>query len=361
METHYLPRHKERKILNAAEFLYHIGYSLKKRYALRHRRRLPHTVVSLGNITVGGTGKTPAVIALAEEAKRRGYLPLVLTRGYRGRAHGPCFVAERKEGGAEVRKLLRDAPAPPFCCTAREAGDEPALMAGRLPGVPIIKCADRYAGGMFALSSLAPDLHLPLLFLLDDGFQHWRLEREVDVVLVDGLDPYGNGRMLPAGSLRGPLNELRRAQLLVITKARNEEVRKELERINPEAPVYFSGYRVKGVRNGKGEAVPGGMLLGKRMYAFCGIARPESFIRTVESLGAQVCGVHSYRDHHRYTESDGAQLQRLGKEAGCDFLVTTEKDWVKLAEAPLPENLLCIEIEWAVDKEFYNDLFRRVS
>lgn len=318
-------------------------------------------MVSIGNITLGGTGKTPAAIALAEEAQRRGFLPLVLTRGYRGRAHGPCFVAERKEGGVEVRKLLKDSASPPFCCTAREAGDEPVLMAGRLPGIPIIKCADRYAGGIFALASLSPDLRLPLLFLLDDGFQHWRVEREVDVVLVDGLNPYGNGRMLPVGPLRGPLDELRRAHLLVVTKTRNEEVREELERINPGAPVFFSRYRVRGVRNARGEAVPGEMLLGKRVYAFCGIARPASFVATVESLGAQVCGVRTYRDHHHYTEADGAHLQRLGREAECDFLITTEKDWVKLGDIPLPENLLCLEIEWTVDGEFYNDLFRRVS
>ncbi len=310
---------------------------------------------------MGGTGKTPAVIAVAEEARRRGFLPLVLTRGYRGRAHGPCFVAEREKGGMEVRKLLQELPSPPFCCTAGEAGDEPALMAGRLPGVPIIKCADRYAGGMFALASLGPGVRLPLLFILDDGFQHWRLEREADVVLVDGMNPYGNRRMLPSGPLRGPLDELRRAHLLVITKTHNEEVRQDLERINPDAPVYFSRYRVRGVRNARGEAISIEMLTGKRVYAFCGIARPESFIRTVESLGAQVCGVRTYRDHHRYTESDCLHLRRQGREAECDFLITTEKDRVKLGGIPLPENLLCLEIEWAVDEEFYNDLFRRVS
>ena len=166
------------------EFLYYTGYKLKKSRDLKSRKRLPAKVISVGNITVGGTGKTPAVIAIARKAKEYGYLPCILTRGYRGSAKGPCFVS-RGEG-----PLLG----------VDEAGDEPVLMAERLTGVPIVKGSDRYEAGMFALDCLdSPSL----LFILDDGFQHRALHRDVDVLLIDGMNPVpsqgSDFHQIPAG------------------------------------------------------------------------------------------------------------------------------------------------------------------
>ncbi len=136
------------------EFLYYIGYSLDKCYKLKRQKHLPHKVISIGNITIGGTGKTPAAIAIAEEAKRRGFSPIILTRGYKGRAKGPCFVLARKFGSSEA-KDFHASDLSHSCSSALEAGDEPVLMAERLKDVPIVKCSDRYEGGMFALQHLS--------------------------------------------------------------------------------------------------------------------------------------------------------------------------------------------------------------
>jgi tetraacyldisaccharide 4'-kinase len=189
------------------EFLYSVGLSAKKAYSLSRRRRLPCRVISIGNITVGGTGKTPAAIALAGEAKKRGGSPVILTRGYKGSAKGPCFVT-KGEG-----PLLN----------ADEAGDEPVLMAERLKGVPIIKGSDRYEAGMFALQSLDPQLSTlgSRLFILDDGFQHWKLSRDKDILLIDSGNPFGNRALLPLGKLREPLSAIERADIVVLTKCQS--------------------------------------------------------------------------------------------------------------------------------------------
>ena len=172
------------------EFLYYVGLSLKRAFVLRHRKKLPYRVISIGNITVGGTGKTPAAIALAQEAKKRGFSPVILTRGYKGSAKGPCFVT-RGEG-----PLLN----------VREAGDEPVLMAEKLSGVPVVKTGNRYEAGMFALQNMDSQLSGPdsqPLFILDDGFQHWKLYRDKDVLLIDSGDPFGNRSIIASREIKG--------------------------------------------------------------------------------------------------------------------------------------------------------------
>src|SRR5271157_4150100 len=174
-------------MMTPLEFLYYTGYALKKQRSLRLQRRLPYPVISIGNITVGGTGKTPATIAVAEESKRRGFSPVILTRGYKGRVKGPCVVSPKN---LPVRNYLGDPGK--VIQTVKDAGDEPVLMAGRLKGVPVIKSAGRYEGGIFALQSFSFAASAPFIFILDDGFQHWRLHRDIDIVLIDGLNPFGN-------------------------------------------------------------------------------------------------------------------------------------------------------------------------
>ncbi|MDI6729137.1 MAG: tetraacyldisaccharide 4'-kinase [Thermodesulfovibrionales bacterium] len=325
------------------EFLYYIGYSLDKRYKLKRQKHLPHKVISVGNITVGGTGKTPSAIAIAEEAKKRGFSPIILTRGYKGRAKGPCFVTPS----------LHHSIAPSLLY-----GDEPVLMAERLKDVPIVKCSDRYEGGMFALQHLST--HSPILFILDDGFQHWKLHRDIDVVLIDGLNPFGNRRMLPIGPMREPLNELKRADIFVVTKTKNKALSDELRDINPEAPVYFSEHRIHKVRDMDGNEYPIEMLKDKKVYAFCGIANPDSFRHTVLSIAGEARGFRAYRDHYKYTKTDIDYLKKQYKDLTCDFLVTTEKDMVKLKELNLPEKILCIEIGFFIDKAFFDYIFNSV-
>ncbi len=350
------------------EFFYYLGYSFDKRRKLKGQKRLPHPVISIGNITVGGTGKTPATIAIAEDAKKRGFNPIILTRGYKGKAKGPCFVLARKFGSSEVRDF-HTSDLPHFCSSALEAGDEPVLMAERLPDVPIVKCADRYEGGMFAIEnfkSQISNLKSPVVFILDDGFQHWKLYRDMDVVLIDGLNPFGNRKLLPIGRLREPLKELKRADVFVITKTKNELLAGELKKISPSASVYFSEYKTVAVRNASGEEFPVEMLKDKKVFAFCGIAKPESFIQTVRSVCEDTAGSKIYRDHHRYSQGDILYLAEQSKALKCDFLITTEKDMVKIKEFQISnfkfqgDNILCLKIDFAADAAFFDEVFKNI-
>ncbi|MDI6800794.1 MAG: tetraacyldisaccharide 4'-kinase [Thermodesulfovibrionales bacterium] len=338
------------------EFIYYIGYSLDKRYKLKRQQRLPHTVISIGNVTIGGTGKTPATIDVAEEAKKRGFSPIILTRGYKGNAKGPCLVqrSEVRSQKSEGKSSKQD--------SSLLFGDEPVLMADRLKDVPIVKCADRYEGAMFFLQNYEPSaMNYEPIFILDDGFQHWRLYRDMDIVLIDGSNPFGNRRLLPVGPLREPLSELKRAGMFVITKTKNESLINELKGFNSAAPVYFSEYEIRRLKNASGKEFPVEVLKHKRVYAFCGLANPESFKQTALSVCGELSGFKAYRDHHSYTISDMRYLEEQSKKTECDFLLTTEKDMVKIKGMNIPENLLCVEIDFSIDRGFFDSVFKNIS
>ncbi|MEW6419692.1 MAG: tetraacyldisaccharide 4'-kinase [Nitrospirota bacterium] len=336
------------------EFLYYLGYSIKKRYALKNQRRLPHRVISIGNLTLGGTGKTPATIALAQEAKKRGLKPCILTRGYRGKAKGPCFVS-KGEG-----PLLDE----------YQAGDEALLMAEKLNDIPVIKGKDRYKAGMFALSSLPSDLR-PDLFILDDGFQHWWLFRDINILLIDSKSPFGNRRLLPLGSLREPIGALNRADIIVITKIPSHskgeskgEVNKsqmskvkslieEIKRYNSKASIFFAERRHTKFAAATGKIMLPDWAEKKKFFAFCGIGNPKSFKETVLSTGIELKEFKTFRDHYRYSLSDVQAIARNAKTVGADWIVTTEKDMIRLKEFRLPENLVSLAIDFIIDKVFY--------
>jgi tetraacyldisaccharide 4'-kinase len=338
--------------MDPLEFLYYFGFSAGKYYSLRHRKRLPCRVVSIGNITTGGTGKTPAVIALAEEAKKRGLHPVILTRGYRGKAKGPCLVT-RGEG-----PLL----------SVEDAGDEPLLMAERLDGVPIIKGADRYASGLYALKNIDRASKGELLFILDDGFQHWRLERDKDVVLIDADNPFGNGALLPFGRLREPLRSLGRADIIVLSKSGGTgELQKngpahalvtEIRRHNDDAPIFPAVHKPISCELSSGERKPLEWLFGKKVFGLAAIGNPLSFKNTVLSLGAQFLGCRMLRDHHRYRSSDIVKAVKDVKQSGAEWIVTTEKDIIKLRKLVLPANIIIIKVEFSVVENFYEEVFR---
>ncbi len=330
--------------MNVLERLYYLGLRVKRRYALSTRKRLPCRVISIGNLTVGGTGKTPATIAIAEEAKTRGFQPVILTRGYKGSAKGPCFVS-RGDG-----PLL----------TAHEAGDEPRLMAERLRGVPIVKCADRYAGGIYALQGLGMQRDVcPLLFILDDGFQHWRLARDRDIVLIDADSPFGNRRLLPSGRLREDPAALGRADVIAITRAEREDpgLLAEIRMHNRTAPVFFTTHRMTGLVTVAGESRASGWLAGQRVYCFCALADPRSFGKMVAASGAVVTGTRSYPDHHPYSRQDIDDVAAERISSGADWVVTTAKDAVKIRDLDLPGNFLIIEITFSADRPFFDSVF----
>ena len=330
------------------EFLYYLGYSYKKDRGLKRRKRLPRMVISVGNLTVGGTGKTPAVIALAQEAKERGRQPCILTRGYKGKAAGPCVVSS---GNGPLLGV-------------EEAGDEALLMAERLKNIPVIKGNNRYEAGMFALEASIPD---PSFFILDDGFQHWILDRDVDILLIDSTNPFGNRKLLPAGVLREPLAEMKRADIIVITKTpshiadsdeREDKLLREIKEYNRDAPLYVSSHLPVGLKTASGQDLPLEAIFGKRVFGFCGIGNPDSFKHTLAATGAQVRGFIAFGDHYQYRERDLRRIFAMAQKCAADWIVTTEKDIMRLKDFPLRDDLISLRIEFKIEEGFYERALR---
>lgn len=319
------------------EHLYCLGYLIKKNLALKKQKKLPCRVISIGNITVGGTGKTPLTIALAEEARKRGFKPCILTRGYKGKARGPCFVWDVSE-----ESLF---------------GDEPVLIAKKLGNVPVVKCADRYKGGIFAIQNSNPQA----LFILDDGFQHWSLFRDKDILLIDGTNPFGNRRLLPFGPLREPLSEIRRADIIVITKTelatKPKNLIEEIRRYNSRAPIFFSECRPLRFITTTANTLNLEWAKGKKFFGFCGIGSPESFRKSLLSVGIELTGFKTYKDHYRYNLDDLETIVRSAKKCGADWIVTTEKDIMRLKNMEIPPNLVALVVEFSIEDRFYEEVF----
>jgi tetraacyldisaccharide 4'-kinase len=312
----------------AALLLRAAGYRL----GFLRSRRLPVRVISVGNITLGGTGKSPTAVNIASLFLSRGMHPVIVSRGY-GRKDEK--VVEVVSDGASGTVLGPDA-----------AGDEPAMMARRLPGVPVVVGSDRYRAGVTAVARFHPDV-----IVLDDGYQHRRLRRDLDVVLIDASDPFGNSRLFPAGILREPLGALRRADIVLITQVDRasslEALKQDIGR-HTGAPVVTARYAPADIVDiTTGEKRPSTALRGTRVFAFAGIARPEAFFSLLRSLGAQVTGVRAYQDHYRYTRSDLAGIFPAAVDSNATMIVTTEKDAVRLRNM-VPEGIWALRVNLEV-------------
>jgi len=256
--------------------------------------RLDHPVISVGNLTVGGTGKTPLVILLAERFRDEGFRPVVLSRGYKRRGSGTIVVSS---GNGPV-------------VSWEVAGDEPFLIAKRAPGVSVVVGADRYAAGLNAQAK-----NLGNLFLLDDGFQHRRLFRNVDLVTIDPAEWIAGERLLPSGRWREPKEALGRADAAVVQESQTPL---------PDLPIPAFLIRTvfDGIYKG-GESVDVQSLRNRSVTAFAGIAKPDRFFSALENIGIPLAKRVRFRDHHTYTAAD---LKALGGEVH----ITTEKDAVRL-------------------------------
>jgi tetraacyldisaccharide 4'-kinase len=327
--------------------LYGAGLRCNKLLYTKFRKpgKLPVRTVCIGNITTGGTGKTPAVIALAEEAKKRGLHPCILTRGYKGTEKSVCFVTK---GG------------PPMLDPA-QSGDEPYLMASLLRDVPIVMGRSRYEAGLFAMQSLDPK---PDIFILDDGFQHWALKRDIDIVLIDSTNPFGNGRLLPEGILREPLTSLKRASFIILSKAdmaKDESLNKLKETvssINSDAVIYTASHVPSSLTDPQGRDMDIHSIKGQKVFAFAAIANPAYFHATIRSSGADIIGSENFRDHYTYRQQDIDEIQKSA--AGTDIL-TTEKDMVKLSGLRLPDSIHALRVRFEIEEEYYDTLFRRIE
>jgi tetraacyldisaccharide 4'-kinase len=292
-------------------------------------------VLSVGNLTVGGTGKTPVTAFLAEYMTGQGLRPVIVSRGYGGRSAG---TADRNavKVVSDGQSVLLD----PF-----SAGDEPYLLAMKLPGVPVLCHPDRYMAGRWAERHFQPDI-----ILLDDGFQHMKLHRDYDLVLMDALSPMGNGRVLPAGPLREPPTALRRATAVLLTRCRDSEsgdhARLWLERIAPELPVHTSEFKPAGLCPANGSPAAGlHEFSGKRVVAFCGLAHPGQFFRMLADAGLNVGQCLAFDDHQSYGDAEHRRITAACEDIGAVAALTTRKDLVKIQSTPLPCPLYAVDME----------------
>lgn len=295
-----------------------------------YRAEVP--VVSVGNLTLGGTGKTPMVEWVARWLRGRGLRVAILSRGY-GSTEG--------------------------------LNDEGRVLEQNLPDVPHLQGRDRVA-----LARIAPEELESQVLVLDDGFQHRRLARDLDIVLLDALDPFGQGKLFPRGLLREPIGSLRRADLVVLSRA-------DLVPASTRARIRHIAERWAGPRrwvearqaprdliDSEGRSGPVEELAGQPVAAFCGIGNPEGFRRTLDGLGVRVAGFRTFPDHHAYTAREVAELGRWARELSAGLALTTQKDLVKLRTPTLgavPLRALRIGLEVLDGREHLDDALERIA
>jgi tetraacyldisaccharide 4'-kinase len=323
----------------------------KRRQSLYYarRRKLDVPVISVGNLTMGGTGKTPCVLRLAELLRERGRKPGILTRGY-GRTSPVTALA--LPPGATVR--------------AEVSGDEPQIFL-RARVAPVGIGADRYRTGTLLGREFGCDV-----LLLDDGFQHMKLARNFDVVLLDALNPFGGNEIFPMGRLREPVGALARADAIVITRSESSDlgpaIEREVRRWNPRAPIYRAHIQSEWwVEHRSGRRIPTQEMKLDRAGAFCAVGNPQSFYRTLDALGVRYVDCMEFADHHRYLPTELMRLTEQFQRGGATTLVTTEKDAVNLCEgaddllAPLPLYWLKISMRIEGEEELVAEMERRIE
>ncbi|HSH94802.1 MAG TPA: tetraacyldisaccharide 4'-kinase [Roseimicrobium sp.] len=320
-------------------------------------------VITVGNLTVGGTGKTPVVEKFARELQDQGRKVAILSRGYRSK---PPPLRNRMLD----RLLLRAESTPPrvvsdgksLLLDSETAGDEPYMLASNLKDVVVLVDKDRVKAGRYAIQQFGCDT-----LLLDDGFQYWKLRgRRRDIVLIDCQQPFGNEYMLPRGTLREPPSHLDRASVIFITKSDGNtgELRKRITKLNPTAgiiecvhyPLYFEDVFT-------GERRDLEFLKGKKVAALSGIAQPESFERSLAKLGAEVVYVKRFADHHRFTQQEIINAINRSKKKQAEFILTTQKDAVrfpKIDRRDLPIHFMRVEIKILNGAKDFQDCVKQI-
>jgi len=336
-------------LLTLSSILYGIGVRLRLwayECGLFKRESLPGFVVSIGNITAGGTGKTPAVVMLAQWAKDEGHPVAVLSRGY---------------GGQYRTKVLEVSDGNRIKAGAGEAGDEPYLLATRLSGIPVVVSKKRFLAGLFARERFGCDF-----FILDDGFQHLELNRDLDLALIDTTNPFGNGHLLPCGPLREPVEQLSRANACIVTRyseqGSGEKVLDFLKGKFPSKPIFCSDHLPEKVIFPHSNEVHGpDFMKGKRVLAFAGIAEPDRFKQTLMGLGADIVCFRGFRDHHPFKQDEIRTLIQMKEAQGAEYIITTEKDWVRIASFAIDRtDIAYLGITFALTSG-QNDFFKMIK
>ncbi len=303
-------------------------------------KRLPCTVISIGNITVGGSGKTPMTIYMAELIKHLGYGVAIISRGYKGQAE--------KIGGVVCDGRM-------ICMGPDEAGDEPFMISERLKTVPVIVGQNRFKAGILAIKEFKPDV-----LLLDDAFQHLKLNRDIDLVLLDSKKPFGNTYLFPRGTLRETASALLRGDAVIFTRSGvgKPAALDQVKRIVPKKPIFHSfntPYIYKIITENSLQS-PDGLNISsmydfdifkrKRVFAFSGIASNDDFRRTIESFRCELENFLGFPDHHPYSNRELDEIVKSAMDLSAEFIFTTEKDYVRIAhKIKWPIDLVVIGIE----------------
>lgn len=336
-------------VVSIRYFLYRTG--LKRRYPLGIQ------VISIGNVTAGGTGKTPVTEIFARMLAKEGRKVAILSRGYR-RKESPWWkriftqVIEPPLVVSDGRRVLLDATI---------GGDEPYMLASNLPGVAVVVDRNRVKAGRYAIRKLGCDT-----LLLDDGFQYQKLKHSIDVVLVDSSNPFGNGNMLPRGILREPVRNLKRADIIFLTKCRGDvsAVKAEIRKYNRNAEIVECNHTPKLLRDvWSREELPLSWLNGKTICTLSGIASPKGFENSLRNLGPKVVWCERYADHHRYDSSEILYALNRSADMGADALITTEKDAVRfprLEATPIKCLYLRVAIEIFSGEENFTSIINRI-
>ena len=310
-------------------------------------KKLPCFVISIGNLTVGGTGKTPMTIYMAKLVKSLGYKVAIISRGYKG-------GAEKTGGIVSNGHTIFMEP--------EKAGDEPFMMAAKLENIPVVVGQNRYKAGRLAIKEFNPDV-----IVLDDAFQHLNLKRDIDIVLLDCGRPFGNAHLLPRGILREPISALKRGDAFVLTRSDSapDYVRQtfmdKIENLAPGRPVFRSFHVPNLYRPINDKKSMSGielqnfapdLLHGRRVVAFSGLARNNDFRRTVESLKCDLIDFFEFPDHHKYTEMDLQTIIQSSINAQAEFILSTEKDYVRIpGKTSWPVELVIIGIELSFEND----------
>ncbi len=314
-------------------------------------------VISIGNVTAGGTGKTPVTEIFARTLAQAGRKVAILSRGYR-RKEAPWYqriftqVIDPPLVVSDGRRVLLDSAV---------GGDEPYMLASNLPGVAVLVDRNRVKAGRYAIKRLGCDT-----IILDDGFQYQKLKHSIEVVLVDSTNPFGNGHMLPRGVLREPARHLKRADIIFLTKCRGDvsAVKEEIRKYNRTAEIVECNHTPRLLRDvWSREEYPLGWLDGKTVCTLSGIASPKGFENSLRHMGSKVVWCDRYADHHRYDSSEILYALNRTADMGADALVTTEKDAVRFPRfetSPVKCLYLRIAIEILAGHESFKDIINRI-
>ena len=347
-------------LLKAASFMFSAVVSLRYllyRTGVFRRYPLGIQVISIGNVTAGGTGKTPVTEIFARTLAAAGRKVAILSRGYR-RKEAPFWrrmftqVVEPPLVVSDGRRVLLD---------SETGGDEPYMLASNLPGVAVVVDRNRVKAGRYAIKRLGCDT-----LILDDGFQYQKLKHSLEVVLVDATNPFGNGNMLPRGIMREPARNLARADIIFLTKCRGDvsAVRGEIRKYNEKAEIVECNHSPKVLRDvWSREEFPLSWLSGKTVCTLSGVASPRGFEDSLRRLGAKVVWCERYADHHRYASSEILYALNRTADMGADALVTTEKDAVRFPRfetTPVKCLYLRIAIEILSGAESFDSVINRI-